>query len=253
MSDPEVSVLMPVWNGCRNGSDKFLRMSIESILNQTFENLEFIIVNDGSRDGTAGTIEEYKAKDPRIRIVTLPQNMGIQKALNAGLRECRARLVARQDADDMSTVTRLEVQKKFMDDRPATAMCGTGMYVINEDNKLVMEINDRPCNYVVVREALKERCVFVHGSVMFRKSAVLDVGGYSEEERVKHAEDYDLWVRLAKDYSVENIPGVILYFHRNHQSKIGNVYSAKQAAATKLIGGMARQTLASPPLQKIPG
>jgi len=252
MSDPEVSVLMPVWNGCRNGSDKFLRMAIESILNQTFENFEFIMVDDGSRDATPAILEEYKSRDKRIRIVTLPENGGIQKALNVGLRECRSKIVARQDADDMSTVTRLEVQKKFLDDRPVTAMCGTGMYVINEEGKLVMEINDRPCNYAPVREELKERCVFVHGSVMFRKSAVLDVGGYSEDSRVRHAEDYELWVRLAKDYSVENIPGCTLYFHREHRSKIGNVHSAEQTAATRLISGIARQSLASPSLGKIP-
>ena len=246
MKTPAISVLMPVWNGCRNGNDSFLRMAIESITHQTFDDFEFVIVDDGSRDDTPRILELYKSKDPRIKIITLQDNGGIVNALNVGLEQCEAKYVARQDADDISTVTRLEIEKEFLDNRPETALCGTGMYVINSEGKLVMEINDRPCAYPVVRESLKTCCVFVHGSVMFRKSAVIDVGKYSTDPRFKHAEDYELWVRLAKDYVVENIPGKTLYYHREHQTKIGNVYHAQQETASRMIMELARNVLKGP-------
>lgn len=240
---PMINVLMPVWNGCRNGTDSFLRAAIESILDQTFSDIGFVIVDDGSTDKTADVLAKYAAQDERIQVIRKKQNEGIVSALNTGLKACTAPLIARQDADDISTVTRLEVQKKFMDDRPETAMCGTGMYVINEEGKLVMEICDRPCNYKVVRETLKTWCPIVHGSVMFRKSVMDKLGGYSPDPRVRHAEDYEMWVRMAKDHVIENIPGKTLYFHRNHTSKISEVYKGQQSTATKTISEIARKVL----------
>ena len=238
---PAISVLMPVWNGARNGNDHFLKMAVESIINQTFEDWEFIIVDDGSTDNTPSILKSYC--DKRIQIIKQPVNGGIVSALNRGLAECTAPLVARQDADDISTVTRFEVQKKFLDDRPETAMCGTGMYVINEEGKLIMEICDRPCNYKVVRETLKSWCPIVHGSVMFRKDVMTKLGGYSPDSRFKHAEDYEMWVRMAKDHIVENIPGTTLYFHRNHGSKISEIYKGQQDVATKVIASIAKSCL----------
>jgi len=238
----EISVLMPVYNGCRNGSDSFLRQAIESILNQTFENFEFIIVNDGSTDGTSHVLNDYANRDYRIKVINNSSNMKIMKSLNIGLDNCTASYVARQDADDISTVTRLEVQKKFMDDRPETALCGTGMYVIDEENHLVMEIQ-HPCNYQVLKNSLKSGCFFVHGSVMFRKDAILAAGGYSTDQQYLHAEDYELWVRLASRCVVENIPNRTLYFHRDHKSKIGNVFKKEQEIATRRIMDLARRVL----------
>jgi len=239
---PEISVLMPVYNGCRDGSDSFLRQAIDSILNQTFENFEFVIVNDGSTDGTSDILNDYAKKDRRIEIINNPSNMKIMKSLNIGLLNCTAPYVARQDADDISTVTRLEVQKKFMDDRPETVLCGTGMYVIDEGNHLIMEIQ-HPCNYQVLRNSLKNGCFIVHGSVMFRKDPVMEVGGYSTDQQYLHAEDYELWVRLASRYVVENIPNRTLYFHRDHKSKIGNVFKKEQEIATRRIMDLARKML----------
>lgn len=239
---PEISVLLCVYNGCNNGDDSFLRQSIESILNQTFENFELIIVDDGSTDDTPRILEEYSLSDYRVKITTNPSNMNLMHSLNIGLKQCSAPYVARQDADDMSTVTRLEVQKKFLDDRPDTVLCGTGMYVIDEENHLMMEIQ-HPCNYSILREKLKEGCFIVHGSVMFRKDKIMEVGSYSTEQKYMHAEDYELWVRLASKYIIENIPNKSLYFHRNHKLKIGKVFQKEQEAATNKIIGLARRLL----------
>jgi len=238
---PAISVLMPVWNGLRNGSDYFLKMAVESILDQTFQDFEFVIVDDGSTDQTVAFLSRYG--DPRMRVIRSPSNGGIVSALNRGLAECRAPLVARQDADDVSTVTRLEIQRAFLGDRPETAMCGSWMYVINEEGKLVMHVDDRPCAYSVIREFLKKGSPFVHGSVMYRREVVAKLGGYSTDPRFRHAEDYELWVRMAKNHVVENIPGATLYFHRNHGSKISEVYKGAQEKATKLIMEIAKAIL----------
>jgi glycosyltransferase involved in cell wall biosynthesis len=243
MSSPKISVLMPVWNGATGQKEEWLCIAIRSILDQTFEDFEFVIVNDGSTDDTHKVLKKYADEDDRIRIFDMPKNQGIVAALNHGLRQCRGKYIARQDSDDISTVTRLEIEKKFLDDRPETAMCGTGMYVINEEGKLIMEINDRPCNPEVIRESLKTCCVFVHGSVMFRREVMEKLGGYSGEARFQHAEDFEMWVRMAKDHRLENIPGKTLYFHRNHGSKIGEVHRVQQETASRLIMDIARQTL----------
>lgn len=240
---PIISVLMPVFNGCTRGVPEYLCTAIESILNQTFEDFEFIIVNDGSTDDTQLVLEKYANQDSRIKIFKQFRNGGVVSALNAGLQQCSGQYIARQDADDYSTVTRLEIQRNFLDNRPNTALCGTGMYVVNEEGKLVMEVKDRPCNYNSIKEFLKQGCPFVHGSVMFRKNVIEELGGYSPEEKFKHAEDYELWVRFAKKYSVENIPDTILYFHRNHKAKVSNQFAARQGMATATIRGIAQQCL----------
>lgn len=239
---PAITVLMPVFNGCSHGKDQYLRAAIDSILNQTFEDFEFLIVDDGSTDSTPIVLNEYLARDKRITIMRNPTNLKIVKALNRGLLAAKGALVARQDSDDMSTVTRLEVQKSFLDNRPETAMCGTGMYVINHEGKLEFE-SRHPCSNDVIRNSLKSGCVFVHGSVMYRKDVVINAGSYSEDPNVEYAEDYDLWVRLAANHRLENIPERSLYFHRNHGTKSSTVHRARQEASTKVVIDKARATL----------
>jgi len=238
MSGPKVSVLMPVWNV----KETFLRMAIESILDQTFDDFEFVIVNDGSTDGTAGVLAEYATKDCRIKTITNPTNIRIARALNIGLEHCLAPLVARQDADDMSAATRLEIEYDFLADRPETALCGTGMYVIDGENRLLMNLV-HPCNYAVIRSALTSCCPIVHGSVMFRKDIIKELGGYASTPDVEYAEDYDLWTRLAAKYVIENIPDKILYYHRSHSSKSSQVYENIQATSTKNISQRAKEML----------
>lgn len=233
---PQISVLMPVWNGCKDGKEPFLRKAIESILGQTFSNLEMVIVDDGSTDNTLDVLKEYQRRDGRIRILKNDKNMKIVRTLNKGLDACQAPLVARQDADDYSTVTRLQIQKRFMDDRPKTEMCGTGMYVIDYEGKLKMEIM-RPCTHELLKDfLLKKGCPFVHGSVMFRRETVSNMGGYSSNPDFEYAEDFELWSRIVKNgHRVENIPDRSLYFHRDHGTKSSVVYRTQQEKATRLI------------------
>src|SRR5690349_10671348 len=123
--DPAVTVLMPVYNG-----EPFLREAIDSILQQTWADFEFLIVNDGSTDHTRDIIDSYD--DARIRVLDQAQNTGLAKSLNAGLRAARAPLVARQDADDRSHPERLAAQVEFMRAHPEVALAGTQVRVLNK-------------------------------------------------------------------------------------------------------------------------
>lgn len=233
---------MPVWNGCRSG-DRYLRMAIESIRSQTLRDWEMVVVDDGSTDATPAILSEFAAKDQRIRVLRNDSNERIVRALNRGLKECRAPLVARMDADDYCTVTRLELQKRFMDERPSTALCGTGMYVVDEEDRLVMEVR-RPCAVGPIREFLKSGCPFPHGSVMFRRDVVLGLGGYSTEPEFEYAEDYELWVRMAiAGHDLENIPDRSLYFHRNHGNKSSSVHARQQEVASRRVVAVANREI----------
>ena len=112
---PEISVLMSVYNG-----EKYIQEAINSILNQTYQNFELIIVNDGSVDKTREIIEAYK--EPRIVLFNLEENRGVGSALQFGLQKTQGKYIAKADADDIFHPTRLEKQKKFLDDNPDIAL-----------------------------------------------------------------------------------------------------------------------------------
>jgi glycosyltransferase involved in cell wall biosynthesis len=127
-SYPKVSVVMSVYNG-----EKYLCEAIDSILNQTFENFEFLIVNDGSTDRTLEILQSYR--DPRIKVINNERNIGLTASLNKGLKIAKGEYVARMDADDVSFPHRLEQQKAFLDRNPRVAMVGSWAEVIDESGK----------------------------------------------------------------------------------------------------------------------
>ena len=121
--DPKVTVLMSVYNG-----ERFLREAVECILNQTFRDFEFLIINDGSTDGTRDIILSYK--DSRIRLVNNKDNVGLTKSLNKGLAMSSGELVARQDSDDISSLHRLAQQVNFLDSHPEVVAIGSQIKAI---------------------------------------------------------------------------------------------------------------------------
>ena len=204
--NPKISVVMSVYNG-----EKHLRESIESILNQTFTDFEFIIVNDGSTDNSLEIIKSYD--DERIKIINNEENIGLTKSLNKAIKQARGVYIARQDADDISLSNRLELQFKFLEKHPEVALLGTGIYVIDENGD---EIEKRIMHPNPKRSLLKGNR-FIHGSVMFRKSVIDELGAYNET--LRYSQDYELWLRLSKEYDVRNLT-VPLYKLRMHKSSI---------------------------------
>jgi len=215
--NPKVTVLMSVYNG-----EKYLREAIESILNQTFKDFEFLIINDGSTDRTAEILQSYD--DPRIKIINNEKNIGLTKSLNKGLKMARGEYIARMDADDISMPERLEKEVDFLETHRDYAVVGTFVKILNEHSG-VIRLLDRPVEYAQIREFFRRDNCIAHGSAMIRKNCILDVGFY--DESMERSQDYDLWLRLSEKYRLANIPEY-LYIWRNHNENIEAKYMDEQ-------------------------
>jgi len=201
VKNPEVTVLMSVYNG-----EKYLRESIDSILNQTFKDFEFLIINDGSTDKTAEILKSYS--DPRIEIMNNPKNIGLAKSLNKGLKIAKGKYIARQDADDISLFNRLEIESEFLDTHQEIGLVGTWFTVICDNGDEMINRCPNTKNALIKKTLLKKN-QFAHGSVMFRKKCIEKTGFYRGE--FKLSQDYDFWLRISENYKVANIP---LYLHK---------------------------------------
>ena len=210
MTDPKVSVVLPTYN-----EEAYIVRALKSLRNQTYSDIEVIIIDDGSTDETVSLITEFD--DPRIKLIQRESDTGITSALNRGIKEAKGEYVARQDADDWSHPERLQRQVEFLNSNSDIGMVGTGAYLVDIDG-------DRMAKRHVLENPdvsdLIEHNEFIHGSVMFRPDVVIDMGGY--DERFMTAEDYDLWLRLADQYSVANIDKPLYHFRQHGESIYGS-------------------------------
>jgi glycosyltransferase involved in cell wall biosynthesis len=209
MKAPKVTVLMSVYNG-----EKYLREAIDSILNQTFEDFEFLIINDCSTDRTMEILQSYH--DHRIKIINNEKNIGLTKSLNKGLKIARGEYIARQDADDVSAPDRLKKEIDFLGAHRDYAVVGTFVKVLNDDSK-VIRLPKGLIEDFQIRDFFKRSNCLTHGSTMLRKKCLLEVGFY--DESIARAQDYDLWLRLSEKYRLANIPEY-LYMWRMHTESI---------------------------------
>ena len=199
-------------------AEKWVDKSIKSILDQSFKNWEFIIVNDGSSDKTKEILEKYSKADERIKIFN-KENTGLTKSLNYGLKRCNGKYIARLDADDLCLPNRLSTQYNFMQQNPEVVLCGSYHYEKNEDiNKI------RLCKYPKSNKGLKNNLLnvkgfFSHSSSMFLKDSVNDFKGYSQ--KFKKTQDFDLWLKLSSVGKMACIdqPLVEILKHDNSISK----------------------------------
>lgn len=196
-SPPTVSVVMSVRNG---GSD--LPKALDTILNQTFSDFELIAINNGSTDGTREFLD--RIADPRVR-VHHQEDQGLAAALNRGISLARGRYIARQDHDDWALPTRLAQQVAFLDVNPDHALVGTRAEIWMGD-RATGRFHDHPTEDAELRFALLSNNYFVHSSVMMRKSALDEVGGYTTDRSRQPPEDYELWSRIARRFRVANLP-----------------------------------------------
>ncbi len=190
----EVTVLMPVYN-----AEKYLAEAIESVLNQTFFDFEFLIINDGSTDRSVEIIKSYT--DDRIKLITR-KNGGVSAALNTGLELASGRYIARFDADDICYPQRIEEQYKFMIEHPDYILTGSDADYITKDGDYIFRFNNKGYTDAQIRESIKYSCPFIHSTVMYKKEIVRNLGGY--EVKAHTFEDYFLWVKLIKVGKVYN-------------------------------------------------
>lgn len=200
---PRVNVVMSVYN-----DEHYLRQAMESILNQTFRDFEFIIINDGSTDRTPKILRNFD--DDRIILVENPHRIGLAQSLNKGLRMARGKYIARMDADDVSHPMRLDLQVQFLDAHPEIALLGTAFAVKDQATGKIREIR-HPTTGGAIREFLCEDNPFCHGSVMARLECMLGVGGYRPEFAL--SQDYDLFLRVAEAYEMANLEEVLYQRH----------------------------------------
>ena len=196
----ELSVVMSVYNG-----QDHLEEAIDSILNQSFTDFEFIIINDGSTDKTRKILDEFAAQDFRIRVIH-QENSGLAVSLNRGIRMARGNFIARQDADDVSLPERLEKQMTFLQSNPQVVLCGTWFLENNQDKGQM--IRKYPLDDQTLRKYINYVNFFCHPSVMFLKEAFIKSGGY--DEQLPTGQDFEFWMRLCRFGEVRNIPQVLI-------------------------------------------
>jgi glycosyltransferase involved in cell wall biosynthesis len=207
--NPDVSVVMSVYNG-----GAFLGQAIESILGQSHSNFEFIVIDDGSSDGSAETIAAYR--DPRLRLVRHADNAGLAARLNEGFTVASGRYIARMDADDVSLPERLARQITFMETHAYVGACGTWIEVAGEG------VNQRweyPASHRAIYARLLFDCAMAHPTVMFDRLR-LQKARLSYDSSYPCAQDYELWCRAVEDLSLANIPEVLLV-RRLHAEQVG--------------------------------
>jgi|APSaa5957512622_1039677.scaffolds.fasta_scaffold29420_2 glycosyltransferase involved in cell wall biosynthesis len=203
---PEVSVLLAVYNE----RPEFLEKAIACILNQSFRDFEFVILDDGSTNTRMLQIlDGFAQKDMRIRLHREPHR-GLTKTLNVGLSLCRGRLICRQDSDDWSEAERIEKQVEFMARYPEIAIVGTNV-MLHQENGARLWRSNLPIGSDDILKSFQIMNPFVHGSVCLRKVAAEKAGGYCESFRC--SQDYDLFWKLCERYGAANLAEV-LYHHR---------------------------------------
>ena len=229
LNNPKINVIMSVYNG-----EKYLGEAIESILNQSFTDYEFIIVNDGSTDNSLKIIQSYH--DKRVCLINNETNIGLTKSLNKAIEQARGEYIARQDADDISLPNRLEEQMRYLIQYPETALLGTSIYIINEGGKVL----GKKIASTNPRDSLLKSNQFNHGSTMFKSKVVRELGGYNE--LLLYCQDYDLWLRMAKHHEVKNLKQV-LYKLRSHNENVQFKKRDKAALYHLLAQRLARNDL----------
>lgn len=228
-TQPTVSVVMAVYNGRR-----YLRQAVESILNQTFRDFEFIVVDDGSTDETAN--ELYTFTDPRLRILHNRENIGLTCSLNRALKVVQAPYVARMDADDVAQPQRLARQVQYLEEHPEVGLLGSAFELIDQDSvavglKMPPTDHDSLCSILLLENPL------CHSSVMYRRELVEAVGGY--DERYQCAQDYDLWLRFSRVSRVACLTDMLVQFRVGAPGSVTVSQIARQQAAAEKISTQA--------------
>lgn len=219
---PLVSVIMPAYN-----TEKYISEAIDSILNQTYKNFEFFIIDDCSTDRTAEIIKAYE--DARIIYIHSEKNYGIVYSLNKCINLANGKYIARMDSDDISLPERLREQVEYMELNPNVSIIGTAFRY--SDTK---EVINHPVVDDLIKIQLLNNTAFGHPTVMIRKNDLIN-NNLIYDHSFLHAEDYELWTRMSeKGLKMANLPGVGLIYRR-HNAQISSSKQKQQSLLTENI------------------
>lgn len=213
------SVLMSVY---RKENPTFFRASLDSIFSQTIATNDFVLVCDGPlTEDLDSVVQEYVLKYPSVfHVIRLKENVGLAEALNEGLPCCKNELIARMDSDDVAAPNRCELQLQTFDQYSDVSIVGGFISEFERDPSNVISVKTMPCEFAELLRYAKKRSPFNHPTVMYRKSAVLSVGGYPN---LPLHEDYALWVNLLMaEFKGRNISEILCYMRVD-----GGLYSRR--------------------------
>ena len=194
----------------------YLEKSIESILNQTFRDFEFIITIDNPDNlETIRLLKSCADSDKRIRLVFNEKNIGLTKSLNKALTLCKGEYIARMDADDISHPARFEKQVNFLDKNQDILLCGSWARFIDTQDK-VIGLLENPADPKKIKDSAIRFNPFIHPTLMFRKNTLILLGKYNEE--YKYSQDYDFILRVLSRYKAANLPEYLLNYRQNPES-----------------------------------
>lgn len=220
LKKPIISVIMAVYN-----DEKYLREAVESILNQTYGNFEFIIFDDASTDNSANILKKFAMQDKRVRLIINEKNKGLTKNLNVGLRLAKGDYIARMDGDDISLTERFEKQLKYFSNHKDIVMCGTWTYSIDENGK-TKSISKYPTGEREFFWSSVFRPSVAHPSVMIKRE-ILSSHGLSYNENYRTAQDYDLWSRL-QEFGAAGVLTSPELKYRSHTNNVSTLRKNEQ-------------------------
>ncbi|MGL5150855.1 MAG: glycosyltransferase [Clostridium sp.] len=231
MNNRLVSVIMSTYNEPESWIDE----SVQSILNQTYSNIEFVIVCDNPKnEKLISQLNNYKDSDKRIKLIINETNIGLSQSLNRAIKACTGDFIARMDSDDIAFLDRIESQLSYLNENNLD-LVGAGVVCIDENGKEVSVLNSFPQDNNAVRKKVVHNNCIVHPT-WFGKSIIFkELDGYRE---VPYAEDYDFVLRtLSKGYALGNIKKILLKY-RIRSSSISNKNGLKQFLVSRVLSNM---------------
>ena len=202
---PLISVIMAAYN-----SEKYIAEAIESVLKQTFNNFELIIINDASADKTLDIIKEYAEKDKRIKLINHKQNKGISETRNDGIKEAKGKYIAIHDSDDISKPERFKLQADYLKSHPKCGVVGSHIEIFDDTIKKIVSLRKYPEKDSDLRKMIFFSCPIAQPVSMIRAEVFKKLGLY--DKRYPPTEDLDLWFRIGTLYEFASIPKVLLVY-----------------------------------------
>jgi glycosyltransferase involved in cell wall biosynthesis len=244
LSTPKISIVMPAYNAAA-----YLDEAIRSIMNQTFRDFEFIIVNDGSSDATSSILDKYQKLDTRIRVYH-QQNQGIIVALNRGCWLARGRYIARMDADDVSFAHRFERQVEYLEKHPHIGIVGS--WICIEKNGSAAGTWRPPTSPKILKWTLFFGVCVAHPSVLMRRQVIEHLNFYRAE--ATHGEDVDLWLRASSITEFGNVPEVLLKYRVWEGSTSQVFLQPRRETHVRLLASFIKEYLnVDPPIEAVAG
>lgn len=225
---PKISVIMSVYNE----PEEWIRIAIDSILDQTFSNFEFIIINDNpDNQGNEKILKEFAIKDRRVVIITNDKNIGLTKSLNKGLQVAKGEYIARMDADDMSLPQRFERQVEYLDKHSEILCVGSWTGSIDDKGNRLENVGRYESDYRWVRVQFIQNSQISHPAAMFRR--IINNKLVQYDETVRYAQDYSLMVSILEYGEIANLPEILFCYRTSEIQITSSKRSEQQACAFK--------------------